>query len=94
MGAERKDSLQEVANFGGNQRWYTRCYAPASEAEVLDILTRHVGGTIRVTGSGHSWSDIAANSDIALDLSALNSVTPIKTNGLDLVRVGAEATPR
>jgi hypothetical protein len=89
MGTERKDSLQEIANFGGNQRWYTRCYAPASEAEVLDILTRHVGVTIRVTGSGHSWSDIAANADIALDLSALNSVTPITTNGLDLVRVGA-----
>jgi hypothetical protein len=89
MGTERKDSLQEIANFGGNQRWYTRCYAPASEAEVLDILTRHTGVTIRVTGSGHSWSDIAANADIALDLSALNSVTPITTNGLDLVRVGA-----
>jgi hypothetical protein len=89
MGAERKDSLQEIANFGGNQRWYTRCYAPASEAELLDILTRHTGVTIRVTGSGHSWSDIAANADIALDLSALNSVTPITTNGLDLVRVGA-----
>jgi L-gulono-1,4-lactone dehydrogenase len=89
MGAELKDSLQEIANFGGNQRWYTRCYAPASEAEVLDILTRHTGVTIRVTGSGHSWSDIAANSDIALDLGALNSVTPITTNGLDLVRVGA-----
>src|SRR6266478_3672865 len=89
MGAERKDGLQQIANFGGNQRWYTRCYAPASEVEVLDILTRHIGVTIRVTGSGHSWSDIAANSDIALDLSALNSVTPIKTNGMDLVRVGA-----
>jgi hypothetical protein len=89
MGAERKDSLQEIANFGGNQRWYTRCYAPASEAELLDILTRHTGVTIRVTGSGHSWSDIAANADIALDLSALNSVTPITANGLDLVRVGA-----
>ena len=87
MGAERKDSLQEIANFGGNQRWYARCYAPASEAELLDILTRHTGVTIRVTGSGHSWSDIAANADIALDLSALNSVTPITTNGL--VRVGA-----
>jgi hypothetical protein len=89
MGAERKDSLQQIANFGGNQRWYARCYAPASEAEVLDILTRNVGVTIRVAGSGHSWSDIAANADIALDLSELNSVTPIKTNGLDLVRVGA-----
>jgi len=89
MGAERKDSLQQIANFGGNQRWYARCYAPASEVEVLDILTRNVGVTIRVAGSGHSWSDIAANADIALDLSALNSVTPIKTDGLDLVRVGA-----
>jgi len=66
MGAQRKDGLQEIANFGGNQRWYTRCYAPASEAEVLDILTRHVGLTIRVTGSGHSWSDIAARKAAAI----------------------------
>jgi hypothetical protein len=89
MGAEHRDRLQRITNFGGNQSWYSRCYAPASEAEVLDILSRHPGVTIRAVGSGHCWSDVAANSHIVLDMSALNSVTPIKANGLDLVRVGA-----
>jgi L-gulono-1,4-lactone dehydrogenase len=89
MGTDPKDRLRRITNFGGNQSWYTHCYVPGSEAEVLDILTRYPGLTIRAIGSGHSWSDVTANSDIALDMSALNSVTPIKTSGLDLVRVGA-----
>ena len=34
-------------NFGGNQRWYARRYRPRSEAELLDILGRHPGRTIK-----------------------------------------------
>lgn len=89
MGTEAKDSLRQVTNFGGNQGWYARYSAPASEAEVLEILSRHPGVTIRAIGSGHSWSNVAANSDIALDMSELDSVTSFKKNGVDLVRVGA-----
>jgi FAD/FMN-containing dehydrogenase len=89
MAAESSDSLRKITNFGGNQGWYSICYTPASEAELLEILERDPGVTIRAIGSGHSWSDTAANSDIALDMSAFNSVTPIRTNGQDLVRVGA-----
>src|SRR5438552_8370577 len=89
MGTEAKDSLRKIANYGGNVGWYSSCYTPASEDEVLDILARHPNVTVRAIGSGHSWSDVAANPEIALDMSALNSVNPIKVNGQDLVRVGA-----
>ena len=89
MGTEAKDSLRKVANFGGNVAWYSTRYAPASEDDLLDILARHPNVTVRAIGSGHSWSDIASNPEIVLDMSALNSVVPIKENGRDLVRVGA-----
>ena len=88
MGAEADGSLQQVTNFGGNQSWYTRRFAPASEADVLDILKHHPGATIRAIGSGHSWSNVAANYDIALDMRGLDSVS-ISKDGVDLVRVGA-----
>lgn len=89
MATEAKDNLRKIANFGGNVGWYSTCYTPKSEDEVLDILARHPNVTVRAIGSGHSWSDIAANPEIALDMSALNSVAPIEVNGEDLVRVGA-----
>src|SRR3569833_2895519 len=89
MGAEHSDKLKKITNYGGNRGWYSICYTPGSEAELLDILTRHPGVTIRAIGSGHSWSVTAANSDIALEMSAVISVTRVKASGDDLVRVGA-----
>lgn len=77
------------ANFGGNQRWYTRRYQPASEAEVLDILARHSGATIRALGSRHSWSSIGADAEVSLDMSRLDTVELIERDGETLVRVGA-----
>lgn len=77
------------ANFGGNQRWYTRGYQPASEAEVLDILARHSGATIRALGSRHSWSSIGADAEVSLDMSRLDTVELIERDGETLVRVGA-----
>jgi len=88
MDSKDEQNLRKVSNFSGNQSWYSVYYAPATEAEVLDILSRHPGATIRAVGSGHSWSDVAANADIALDLSALNSVMPMEVEGRNLVRVG------
>jgi hypothetical protein len=81
--------VQELTNFGQNVRWSSRVVRPATEAAVLDLLAVAGDKTIRVISSGHSWSPIAANSDIALDLGALDAVTLIKSNGRDLVRVGA-----
>ena len=83
------DGVQELINFGRNVRWSSRVVRPATEADVLELLAATADKTIRVISSGHSWSPIAANSDIALDLGALDAVTLIKSDGRDLVRVGA-----
>ena len=78
-----------LVNFGGNQAWSSRLYQPRSEQQVLDILARHGGDTIRALGSLHSWSGVAAGADISLDLSALDQVEPYTENGESFVRVGA-----
>lgn len=87
--AEPEIDPEPFVNFGGNQKWYARRYRPRSEAELLDILERHPGRTIKAIGSGHSWSGIAAGADIVLDMSALDGVEPTTHDGLDIVRVGA-----
>lgn len=89
MSVEFEDGLHQITNFGGNQRWYARHFRPSSEAEILGILEQHPGVTIRAVGSGHSWSGIAAHTDIVLDMSALNSVALVTANGQVLVRAGA-----
>jgi L-gulono-1,4-lactone dehydrogenase len=92
MSALTKTVAQRVVNFGGNLTWQTRCYRPASEAEILDILARHAGGRIRVPGSRHSWSDIAVSDDVSIDMSLFDDVHPFVRDGQHLVRVGAGST--
>src|SRR5262245_31704048 len=92
MSTLTKAGAQRVVNFGGNLTWQTRCYRPASEAEVLDILARHAGSQIRVVGSKHSWSDIAVSDDVSIDMSLLDDVQPFVQDGQQLVRVGAGST--
>src|SRR5262245_36278829 len=84
--------LERRANFGGNQRWYSRRYRPANDAEVLELLARHRSDRIRVLGSLHSWSDIASGADVSLDMSAFTTVEPFSRNGSTYVRVGAGCT--
>ncbi len=91
-GQSATDGVQDISNFGRNLRWSSRVVRPASEAAVLELLAAAANQTIRVISSGHSWSPIAANSDIALDLGALDAVTLVKSNGRDLVRAGAGCT--
>ena len=79
---------EQRVNFGGNQRWYARVLRPTSEAELLDILARHGGSTVKALGSGHSWSSIGADSDIAIDMSAFAAVEAV-TADASIVRVGA-----
>jgi FAD/FMN-containing dehydrogenase len=79
-------------NFGGNQTWESRCHQPATEAEVIEILDRTKNGRIRAMGSKHSWSDIAACTDVTLDLSRLDDVRLFEKNGAVLARVGAGCT--
>jgi L-gulono-1,4-lactone dehydrogenase len=84
--------LELRTNFGGNRRWYSRCYRPTNEAEVLELLARHRGERIRVLGSLHSWSDIASGADVSLDMSAFSDVEPFTRDGRSHVRVGAGST--
>jgi hypothetical protein len=89
MDVEIEDGLRQITNFGGNQRWQARRATPSSEDGVLDLLKAFPRTSIRAISSGHSWSNIAAGADIALDLSALNSVTFVRRDGRELVRAGA-----
>lgn len=64
-----------VKNFGENVVFHpARTYVPASEEEVLAILDRHAGGTIRVRGSLHSWSPAVATDDVLIDLQSFDRV--------------------
>lgn len=92
MSALANPVIQREVNFGGNLTWQTRCYRPASEAEVLDILARHATGRIRVLGSKHSWSDIAVSGEVSLDMSLFDDVQPFVQDGQGFVRVGAGST--
>jgi L-gulono-1,4-lactone dehydrogenase len=78
-----------VINFGGNQAWRARLYRPRHEQDVLEILKRHRHGHIRPIGALHSWSDIAASPDAAIDMRDLDYVRPFVRHGATFVRIGA-----
>ena len=84
--------MRTQTNFGGNQTWQSRCYRPASDQAVLDILERHRDGHLRPVGGKHSWSDCAASSDVSLDMALFNEVQPYQVGGENRVRVGAGCT--
>ena len=58
-----------ISNFGGNISFTPRdLFAPATEAEVLEILDRHAKGKVRVVGALHSWSPLVVCEDALIDL--------------------------
>ena len=62
-------------NFGRNQVLKpSAAYTPADEQEVLQILDRHRGQSIRAVGRLHSWSDAVLGDGVLLDLRRLNDV--------------------
>lgn len=64
-----------LKNFGRNRELRPAAYyEPASEAEVLDILRRHRGDSIRVIGRLHSWSDAPGGDGVVLNLKHLNQI--------------------
>lgn len=89
MNANSKGILKKIANFGGNQQWYSHCRRPETEGEILEIMQQNPRATIRAVGSGHSWSDVASNTDIVLDMGAFSSVQLVTENGEQRIRVGA-----
>ncbi|UPM42857.1 D-arabinono-1,4-lactone oxidase [Halocatena salina] len=57
-----------------------RYYEPTTEADLQKIVARHAGDqTIRVSGSGHSFSSIVPTDDVLLSLAAYTGVTDIDT---------------
>lgn len=78
-----------LVNFGGNVTWKAKWYRPRSEQEVLEILDRHKHERVRAIGSLHSWSPVAAGSDVTLDMSQLDRVDLVTRGGDTFVRVGA-----
>jgi len=82
-----------IVNFGGNVSFTPRHrYAPHSEAEVLEILDRHAGGTIRVIASLHSWSDDTVSDDVIVDLRYRESRNDRQESSHDSSR-GGSANP-
>ena len=62
-------------NFGRNQVLRpSAAYTPADEQEVLQILDRHRGQSIRAVGRLHSWSEAVLGDGVQLDLRRLNNV--------------------
>ena len=77
-------------NFGRNRVLQpSTAYTPADEQEVLDILNRHRGQSIRAVGRLHSWSEAIIGDGVQLDLRRLNNVL-LKPDGDQFVAtVGA-----
>jgi hypothetical protein len=80
----------QLKNFGCNQTLKpSSAYTPADEAEVLEILARHRGQSVRTVGRLHSWSDAVLADGVLLDLRQLNGVD-LQSEGDQLVAtVGA-----
>lgn len=77
-------------NFGRNVAIHPANYfAPRNEKEVLELLNRFKGHTIRCIGRLHSWSRILESPDVLLDLRQLNAVQPVEEGPIKSVVVGA-----
>ena len=76
-------------NFGRNVTIEpTACYRPESQEEILQILERHRGESLRAVGSLHSWSGAPVTRGVLLELDRLNSIEIIENEDGVLVRVG------
>lgn len=66
---------RKVANFGGEVGFAPRfLYRPRDESEVIGILGRHAGASIRAAGSLHSWNRGIESHDVLIDLRSMDKV--------------------
>jgi L-gulonolactone oxidase len=64
-------------------------HAPANEADVIALVKRAKGRTLRVVGAGHSWSAIAAPEQIGATLDGLDGIVALdEARQLVTVRAG------
>lgn len=88
-------SAGTLTNFGANIGFTPRAsYAPRTEAEVLEVMEKHRGESIRAFGSLHSWSEAATTRGVAIDTRYLNHVQVVDggESGAVSVRAGAGCT--
>lgn len=85
-----------TTNFGGNVTVEpAHYYEPTTEAEVLDVLDRHAGGTVRVVASGHAWSPAIETDDVLVRVDALDDIDVREdADGGVVVRAGGGAALR
>jgi hypothetical protein len=76
-------------NFGKTVSLSANVYQPESEEELVCWLSRSGTKRIRCLGRRHSWSDVIAVDDLALDLRRLDAIRLIETESGPAVRVGA-----
>lgn len=82
--------MPAITNFGGNIIFTPRQhYSPRSEAEVLEILSKHRGQRIHASGSLHAWSEAARSDDVYVTLEHLNSVAVSQESGEPIATIGA-----
>lgn len=82
----------QLNNFGKNISFEPKfIYAPESEHEVLELLSRHRGQKIRVVGRLHSWSRAIVGDGVVLDLRKLNEVRVEQRGGHLWAIIGAGA---
>ena len=66
---------ESVTNFGRDIRFRPRRqYRPETEADVLQILNEHRGGTVRVIGARHSWNRGIESPDALVDLRRFHAI--------------------
>ncbi len=84
-----------VWNFGRNVSTTPgHYYQPRSEAELLEILDRHRGESIRAVGSRHAWSPGIAGSDVLVDLWHIHRVEVRREGEVPLATIGGGCTIR
>jgi FAD/FMN-containing dehydrogenase len=77
-------------NFGRNRVLQpSAAYTPANEQEVLEILDRHRGQSIRAVGRLHSWSEAILGDGVQLDLRRLDDVLLEQDGDQFVATVGA-----
>src|SRR5690606_27417994 len=82
-----------LLNFGRNVcATPARYYEPSSEADLLALLERHRGQSIRAVGSRHAWSPGIAGSDVLVDLRHLRRVEVWREGEMPLATVGGGCT--
>ncbi|MEZ6094271.1 MAG: FAD-binding oxidoreductase [Pirellulaceae bacterium] len=80
----------EQQNFGRNITIHaSQVLKPGSEEALLESLRDKSFRSVRVNGRMHSWSQAIEADDVLIDLSRMNHVEVIESNGTPVARVGA-----